>query len=452
DSQLEACFNGVGPEDKIRIKPFLVEDWSGFIHSSPREVFEPVDTSVERSRLGRLLELITELPSDRIFFQKAHKIIEGRKKLVEADRLDWAIGELLAYASLLEEGTGIRLSGQDSERGTFAHRHAAWVQEDTGDKYYPLKQLGHGVNGFSIFNSPLSEYALLGFEYGYALAMPRTLTIWEAQFGDFANNAQVVIDQYIVSAEEKWGLQNGLVLFLPHGYEGQGPEHSSARIERFLTMAANYNITVANPTTPASLFHLLRRQMARRFRVPLVVFTPKSLLRHPDCTSSLDEFASGGFQEILDDPNTDPSLVKRVVFCWGKMYYELLKPKAEWNARDIALIRIEQMYPFPHERMKAVLARYPNAQLHIWVQEEPENMGAWRFLQNEVRYVDWIPVCRKASGSPATGLNRIHQITQLELVDKVFRRCTCELKNTYCGLQCVEGKSRIEILREFEYL
>lgn len=452
ENQLESCYNGVGPNDKIKIKPFLLDDWTGFMHSTAHEIAAPVNTRVDRSRLTKLLELITLLPTDRNFFQKAHKIIENRKKLVDADQLDWATGELLAYGSLLQEGISIRLSGQDSERGTFAHRHAAWVQEDSGEKYYPLKQLDQVDTSFTVLNSPLSEYAVLGFEYGYALARPQTLTIWEAQFGDFANNAQVIIDQYLVSAEEKWGLQNGLVLLLPHGYEGQGPEHSSARIERFLTMAANLNINVVNPTTPANFFHLLRRQMIRRFRVPLVTFSPKSLLRHPNCTSPLRDFESGGFQEVIDDPNTDPDHVKRVVFCWGKMYYELLKPKAEWNARDIALVRIEQMYPFPHEAVKTLLKKYPKAQLHIWVQEEPENMGAWPFIKNEVTYVDWIPVCRKPSGSPATGLNRIHQITQQELIDKVFRRCTCELRNTYCGLQCVEGKSRIEILREFEYL
>jgi 2-oxoglutarate dehydrogenase E1 component len=241
-------------------------------------------------------------------------------------------------------------------------------------------------------------------------------------------------------------------MLLPHGYEGQGPEHSSARIERYLNLAARNNMTIANPTTPANLFHLLRRQVLRDYRIPLVVFTPKSLLRHPECVSPIEELAEGSFHEIIDDPETDPMAVKRIVFCWGKVYYDLVKPKKEWNARDIALIRIEQMYPFPHQAMHAILKKYPNAVLHIWVQEEPENMGAWRFIQNEVPYVKWIPVCRKPSASPATGLNRIHQLTQQEIVDKVFRKCTCELKNTYCGLQCVEGKSRIEILKEFEYL
>jgi 2-oxoglutarate dehydrogenase E1 component len=362
------------------------------------------------------------------------------------------MAELLAYASLVDQGIPVRVSGQDSERGTFAHRHAALIQEDTGEKYFPLKNISGQQADFTIYNSILSEYGVLGFEYGYALAYPEALTVWEAQFGDFANNAQVIFDQYISSAEEKWGLQNGITLYLPHGYEGQGPEHSSGRIERFLTLAARFNMTIANPTSPASLFHLLRRQVTRPFRIPLVIFTPKSLLRHPACVSSMEELSEGSFQEIIDDPATDAEQVKRIVFCWGKMYYDLLKPKEEWDARDIALVRIEQMFPFPHKRMKEILKKYPHALLHIWCQEEPENMGAWRFIHNEVPYVKWVPVCRKASGSPAVGLNRIHQVTQQELVDKVFRKCTCELKNKYCGLQCVEGRSRMEILKEFEYL
>ena len=452
ETGLDESYDAVEANSKAWIKPFLNEDWSSFHHATDKEVFIPVDTTFSRDRLIELAGLINTLPANLNFFQKVHKIIEARIESVKTDRLDWAMAELLAYASLVDKGIPVRISGQDSERGTFAHRHAALIQEDTGEKYFPLKNISDTQGDFSVYNSPLSEYGVLGFEYGYALAYPEALTVWEAQFGDFANNAQVIFDQYICSAEEKWGLQNGLAVFLPHGYEGQGPEHSSARIERFLTLAARHNMTIVNPSTPASLFHLLRRQILRPFRIPLVVFTPKSLLRHADCVSSVDDLAGGSFQEIIDDPATDPEQVKRIVFCWGKMYYDLLKPKREWDARDIALIRIEQMFPFPHESMRMILKRYPNALLHIWCQEEPENMGAWRFLQNEVPYVKWILVCRKASGSPASGLSRIHQITQQELVDKVFRKCTCELKNKYCGLQCVEGRSRMEILKEFEYL
>ncbi|TSA34379.1 MAG: 2-oxoglutarate dehydrogenase E1 component [Porphyromonadaceae bacterium] len=452
DTSLDQCFDSIQVDDKATIKPFLHEDWIKFHHATEKDIFTPVNTTFPKKKLLELAGKINDLPEKLKFFQKVHRIVEARIQSIHEDHLDWAMAELLAYASLVDQGVPVRISGQDSERGTFAHRHAALIQEDTGEKYFPLKNISDKQAEFTIRNSILSEYGVLGFEYGYALAYPESLVVWEAQFGDFANNAQVIIDQYISSAEEKWGLQNGIVLYLPHSYEGQGPEHSSARIERFLTLAARFNITVVNPSNPANLFHLLRRQMIRLFRIPLVVFTPKSLLRHPDCVSTMDDLSDGSFQEIIDDPVTDPEQVKRIVFCWGKMYYDLLKPKKEWDTRDIALVRIEQMFPFPHERFRKVLQKYPHALLHIWCQEEPENMGAWRFIHNEVPYVSWIPVCRKASGSPASGLNRIHQITQQELVDKVFRKCTCALKNKYCGLQCVEGLSRMEILKEFEYL
>ena len=437
---------------KLKIKPFLAEDWTGMQHPNQEDFHKKVKTAIGKQQFADLVVKINQLPPDLKFFQKVHKIVESRLQAVKENRLDWAMGELLAYASLLTSGISIRLSGQDSERGTFAHRHAALIQEDTGEKYHPLKHLSEEQATFEVYNSILSEYAVLGFEYGYAMANPNTLTIWEAQFGDFANNAQVIIDQYISSAEEKWGLMNGLVMLLPHGYEGQGPEHSSARIERYLTLCANNNMQIANPTTPASFFHLLRRQMVRSFRIPLIVFTPKSLLRHPECVSEAEEFTGGHFREVIDDPNVDAETVNRVVFCWGKMYYDLLKRKNEWNTRDIALVRIEQMYPFPHEQIREIKRKYNKARLFIWVQEEPENMGAWRFIQQEAPYLDLVSVCRKSSGSPATGLFHIHQATQQELIDKVFRKCTCELKLPYCGLQCVEGKSRIEILKEFEYL
>ena len=452
DSVLELSFEASQDDDKASIRPFLKEDWEDFHHPRPEDFAEKTDTAVDDKTLLELAEKLTSLPEGLNFFKKMHKIADLRKKSVKDNKLDWAMGELLAYGSLLEEGYRVRLSGQDSERGTFAHRHAALVQEDTGEKYYPLKNLSARQAKFDVYNSPLSEYGVLGFEYGYALSSPNTLTIWEAQFGDFVNTAQVIIDQFISSAEEKWGVSNGLVLLLPHGYEGQGPEHSSARMERFLALAAGDNQQIVNPTTPANMFHLLRQHMIRKFRIPLIVFTPKSLLRHPACVSSLGEFSKSGFQRIIDDPDTDIANVKRVVFCSGKIYYDLLKQKEKWDTRDIALVRIEQLYPFPHDAFKKIIKKYAHAKLHLWVQEEPDNMGAWRFLSHEVTQVKWIPVCRAASASPATGLNKIHQIGQQEIIDKVFRPCTCELKNKYCGLECVEGKSRIEILKQFEYL
>jgi 2-oxoglutarate dehydrogenase E1 component len=361
------------------------------------------------------------------------------------------LAELLAYGTLLTEGFPVRISGQDSIRGTFAHRHAGFVIDDTDQQYMPLKHLDGAKASFEIYNSPLSEYGVLGFEYGYALAVPNGLTIWEAQFGDFHNVAQVIIDQYISSAEEKWGLLNGLVMYLPHGFEGQGPEHSSARIERFLSMAARNNMHLVNCSTPANLFHALRKHLYSNFRTPLVIFTPKSLLRHPKCISSLEDFENDTFREVIDDPDVDVPEVRRVVYCSGKVYYDLLARKEEFKARDVALVRIEQLHPFPMEEVNKICRKYTNNLLSLWVQEEPENMGPWRHIQQAMNTIRPEPVTRQPSGSPATGLHQVHLMGQEEIIQKVFRRCDCELKNVYCGLQCVVGKSRKEILKAHQY-
>ena len=437
--------------EKVVIQRFLDEDWNTYRHSEPKDFVRSPDTSIQRDQLVHLLERINYLPEDKNFFKKLHKIVNDRKLMVEEDRLDWALGELLAYASLVTEGHSVRLSGQDAERGTFAHRHAALTIEDTDKRYRPLQHIAPNQAPFKVFNSLLSEYGVMGFEYGYALAKPDGLTIWEAQFGDFYNVAQVIIDQYISSAEEKWGLMNGLVLLLPHGFEGQGPEHSSARVERFLSLAARNNMQVVNCTTPANYFHVLRRQLKRDFRVPLIVFTPKSLLRYAKCVSKLSDFEEGGFQEVIDDADVDVKEVKRVVFSTGKVYYDLLARKEELDARDVALVRLEQMHPFPKEQVDAILKKYDKALLHLWVQEEPENMGAWNYIRSKMPDVDLLPIARLASGSPATGLNGLHVIGQNEIVNKVFKACHCERQLKYCGLQCVDGKSRTEILKQHKY-
>jgi 2-oxoglutarate dehydrogenase E1 component len=371
--------------------------------------------------------------------------------MIKSNQVDWALGELLAYGSLLMDGHSVRISGQDSVRGTFSHRHAGMVMEETTEVYYPLKYLKKKQAPFNIFNSPLNEYGVLGFEYGYAMSSPNDLTIWEAQFGDFVNVAQVIIDQYISSAEEKWGVMNGVVLYLPHGFEGQGPEHSSARIERFLNLSANCNMHVINPTSPANLFHALRNHLKKKSRVPLIIFTPKSLLRHPQCVSTLDDLEKGRFQPVIDDPETDVEEVRRVVLCSGKIYYDLLARKQKLGVKDIALIRVEQMFPFPLEKVRSLLKKYRNNMLTLWVQEEPENMGGWFFVRNVMKDEALIPVTRQPSGSPATGLFKLHEISQKEIIDKVFRECTCELMNVYCGLQCVIGSSRKEILKQHYY-
>ncbi|MGC9470333.1 MAG: 2-oxoglutarate dehydrogenase E1 component [Bacteroidales bacterium] len=448
---LDRKYEEARQDTTVHIQPFLGEIWKGFEHPGNSNLLYSSSTGVEKKKLQEIADRINRLPEEGKFLRKLEKLVTERKKMIAENRLDWAMGELLAYGTLLEEGHPVRISGQDSVRGTFAHRHAAFHITDTTEVYYPLKNISGRQARFDIFNSPLSEYGVMGFEYGYALAMPEGLTVWEAQYGDFFNAAQVIVDQYISSAEEKWGLMNGLVLYLPHGYEGQGPEHSSARIERFLSLSARNNMQIVNCTTPANFFHALRNHIKRNIRIPLVIFTPKSLLRHPRCTSPLDEFTGGRFRELIDDPDTDPENVTRVVFCSGKIYYDLLARKEKLHARDIALVRLEQLYPLPFEQIEKLLDRYPNAMLHLWVQEEPENMGAWRYLRGLFPRVSLVPVARIASGSPATGLSGLHQIGQDEIIGKVFRKCTCELKNDYCALQCVEGKSRKEILKVHQY-
>ncbi|HNW54208.1 MAG TPA: 2-oxoglutarate dehydrogenase E1 component, partial [Bacteroidales bacterium] len=289
---------------------------------------------------------------------------------------------------------------------------------------------------FTIYNSPLSEYGVLGFEYGYSLASPFSLTIWEAQFGDFMNGAQIVIDQYLVSAEEKWRVMNSLVLLLPHGYEGQGPEHSSARMERFLQQCAENNIQVANCTTPANFFHLLRRQVHRDFRKPLVVFTPKSLLRHPECISPVAALSKGSFEEVIDDDTANPSEVTRVNFCNGKVYYDLVAERRNRGHNNIAFVRVEQLYPFPLLQLHEIIKRYPNATTFAWVQEEPANMGAWSFVLRHFKGVKLLLVARPESGSPATGSPKLHVLRQAKIIDKAFGDCTCENRNKTCKMLC----------------
>ncbi|MFO8002568.1 MAG: 2-oxoglutarate dehydrogenase E1 component [Marinilabilia sp.] len=437
--------------DIVHIRRFMKDLWSSYQHADDSDFKTSPETKVDKQELLDLAEKINHLPEDKKFFRKLEKLVADRQKMVQDDRIDWAMAELLAYASLLNEGHPVRISGQDSIRGTFAHRHAGFTLEDKDEMYFPLQYIGDHQATFNIYNSSLSEYGVLGFEYGFALGVPWGLTVWEAQFGDFVNAGQVVVDQFIASAEEKWGLMNGLVMLLPHGFEGQGPEHSSARMERFLNQAAGNNMQLLNCTTPANFFHALRRQLKRQFRVPMVVFTPKSLLRHPACISGLNDLAADKFHEVIDDKDNDPDKVKRVVFCSGKIYYDLLARKQELKARDVALVRIEQLHPFPKQQVMDVVERYPNALLNLWVQEEPENMGAWYYVQNQAPELRFIPVARLASASPATGLSGLHVVGQKEIIGKVFKKCHCELKNDYCGLQCVEGQTRAEILKQHRY-
>jgi len=451
DNRLEKDLDTSRKKKQVIIQQFMEDQWSEMEYATEKDFEKPLDTGVPLQTLQDIAKQINTLPEDLVFFKKTRKLVEERNKMIAEDRVDWALGELLAYGSLLVEDYPVRISGQDSIRGTFSHRHAGMVMEESTELYVPLKYLKKDQAPFEIYNSPLNEYGVLGFEYGYALARPKSLTIWEAQFGDFVNVAQVILDQYLSSAEEKWGVMNGLVLYLPHGFEGQGPEHSSARIERFLNLAANLNMHIINPTTPANLFHALRNHLKKPSRVPLVVFTPKSLLRHPQCVSTLGELEQGSFSPVYDDPDNEVDEVRRVVLCSGKIYYDLLARKQKLDVKDIALVRLDQIFPFPEKEVELILEKYSNNMLTLWVQEEPENMGAWYYIRNALKDQEIIPVTRQPSGSPATGLFKLHEISQKELIDKVFRECTCELLNVYCGLQCMVGSSRKEILKQHYY-
>ncbi|MEQ9229287.1 MAG: 2-oxoglutarate dehydrogenase E1 component, partial [Cyclobacteriaceae bacterium] len=348
------------------------------------------------------------------------KLLKDRKAaFFENKSLGWGEAELLAYGSLLAEGSIVRMSGQDVKRGTFSHRHAYFFDSKTNEPYCGLDNIQEKQEPFRIFNSLLSEYGVLGFEYGYAIATPNALMIWEAQFGDFANGAQVMIDQFIVSAETKWQRMNGLVMLLPHGYEGQGPEHSSARLERFLQMAADENIIIANVTRSSNIFHLFRRQLAWEFRKPCIVFTPKSLLRHAGVQAPVEEFTSGKFEEVYGDDFVTNKDVKRVLLCSGKVYFDLLEEQQKSKRKDVAIIRLEQLAPFPKKQLEKELKKYKNAEL-IWVQEEPENMGSWGYMLR-VSGLNLKAVARKVSASPATGFAKVHKQEQADLVSKAFK-------------------------------
>ena len=384
----------------------------------------PADTTFAPERFEALAGQIVTPPGDFNLHPRVQRIMEDRRLMAQGDKLaDWGFAENMAYATLIDQGVPIRISGQDCRRGTFFHRHAMLRNQDTGASYTPLRHLHKGQPNFTVIDSVLSEEAVLGYEYGYATADPKALTIWEAQFGDFANGAQVVIDQFIASAGAKWGLYCGLVMLLPHGYEGQGPEHSSARLERYMQLCAEHNIQVCVPTTPAQIFHLLRRQMLRPFRHPLVVMSPKSLLRHPLATSALESLTGGRFENVIDEIDPiDTDAINQVVICTGKVYYDLLQARRTRGLGHVALVRIEQLYPFPRADFDAMVARYPNARLFVWCQEEPQNQGAWdqikhRFGSLQEGDNELIYVGRASAAAPATGYHQVHQEEQEKLVD-----------------------------------
>ena len=402
------------------IKPFMQDEWKGFEQVSDDVMLKKVDTKFDKKKLNEIIEVISTLPSDKKFINKIQKIVTDRKTMYDNNVIDWGTAETLAYGSLLYEGYDIRISGQDVERGTFSHRHAVVKVEDSEEEVILLDNLKNSKGRFQIYNSFLSEYGVLGFDYGYALASPKTLTIWEAQFGDFSNGAQIMIDQYISCGEDKWNNQNGIVLLLPHGYEGQGAEHSSARMERYLQLCARHNMYVADCTTPANFYHLLRRQMKTNFRKPLIVFSPKSLLRHPLCVSTQEDLYNGQFQETIDDNSVDKSNVKTVVFVTGKFYYDILAEREKLDRKDVALVRIEQLFPLPVEQLKAIIASYPNADDYVWAQEEPKNMGAYSYMLMNFDLVKWRLASLKAYAAPAAGSSTRDRRRHADAIRMVF--------------------------------
>lgn len=402
------------------VSSFIKNTWEGFHAATDKDFETQPDTAVDKKLLIELAQKLSSIPEGFKAFSKIEKLFTDRMNMIKNNQLDWAMGELLAYATLANEGHNVRMTGQDCERGTFSHRHAIIKQEDSEKEHNIFESLGELKKANVTFsNSLLSEYAVLGFEYGYSMVTPNDLTIWEAQFGDFANGAQIIIDQYLSSAETKWKTFSGLVLMLPHGYEGQGPEHSSARVERFLQLCANWNMQVCNITTPANYFHLLRRQIHRKTRLPLVIMTPKSLLRHPACVSKIEDFTEARFQDVIDDAFVTAKEVKKVLFCTGKIYYDLLEKQQKDNRKDVAIVRVEQLYPMPEKAMDAIMANYPKA-TYYWVQEEPKNMGAWTYLLRREENYKLKLISRKASASPATGFAKVHAKEQAQLIEEAF--------------------------------
>ena len=417
---LEKEFNRSKEDSASKVNPFMDNVWSGFMHQDLDGLLLSVGTKYPKSKLEKIARIVSTVPDGVKFLRKAERILKDREKMVfDTNKMDWSMGEIFAFGSLLEEGYNVRISGQDVERGTFSHRHAILRDEISSEKFNLLNSNPKNKGVMSIYNSSLSEYGVLGFDYGYAMASPNTLTIWEAQFGDFSNGAQIMFDQYISAAEDKWKQQNGIVILLPHGYEGQGSEHSSARIERYLQLCANDNMTVANCTTPANFFHLLRRQMKRNFRKPLVVFTPKSLLRHAHAVSEMSEFTDGEFEEVIDD-HIETDQVTRLVFCSGKFYYDLLDERTKTGRIDVALVRIEQLFPLHEEKIEKIIARYKNVEDYIWAQEEPRNMGSWSYMLQRFELKDLKVRSRKYYAVPAAGSSTRFKLRHRRVIESVF--------------------------------
>jgi 2-oxoglutarate dehydrogenase E1 component len=419
-NQLQDRLNEV-KQKPLPYKPQKIEeDWEQLRKAKPEDFDKSPKTAITQAVVDKVGKALITIPEGFKPLKQIEKLLKDRNTaFFEDKKLGWPEAELLAYGSLLLDKVPVRMSGQDVKRGTFSHRHAYLWDAQTNEAYSGLTKIDKAQSKFHIYNSLLSEFGVLGFEYGYSMATPHALVIWEAQFGDFVNGAQTIIDQFISSAESKWQRMNGLVMLLPHGYEGQGPEHSSARPERFLQQAAEYNMVVANITTASNFFHLLRRQVAWEFRKPCVVFSPKSLLRNPLVASPVSEFTSGTFTEVMDDPNANAKDVKRVILCSGKVFYDLQEVQQKKKIKDAAIVRLEQLFPFPEKQLKDVLKKYKGAKL-VWAQEEPLNMGCWSFIQRMMPDEKIQGVTRKASASPATGYNKVHKVEQEKIINQAF--------------------------------
>jgi len=420
-AMLESEFDRAKEDSTSKVREFMKTTWKDFPRQGVESMLAAVDTKYPTEKLKNIAKIVSTVPENVKFVRKAERILQGREKMVfESNQLDWGMAETLAYGSLLEEGFNVRISGQDVERGTFSHRHAILRDENSEERINLLNTNSENKGNMTIYNSHLSEYGVLGFDYGYAMAFPNCLTIWEAQFGDFSNGAQIMFDQYISASEDKWKLQNGIVILLPHGYEGQGSEHSSARIERYLQLCAIDNMIVANCTTPANMYHILRRQMKRNYRKPLIVFTPKSLLRHPKAINPIEDLANGSFQEVIDDHLVDKSTIKKVVFCMGKFYYDLLEEREKLERNDIALVRIEQLFPLHEEQLLSIIDTYPNAERFVWAQEEPKNMGAWSYMLERFPKLRLEVASREYHAAPAAGSSTRFKKRHQKVLDIVF--------------------------------
>ena len=423
-ARMEQAFEKAQKRKMASVVDFLGDLWASYSAADEATLASTPKTAVAEKKLKSLAVAMSTLPEGKKFYRKVQRLMRDRLKMIEEDRLDWAMGELLAYATLLVEGHPVRISGQDVERGTFSHRHAVVKTEDSEEEVIPLNLLDKKQAKLTIFNSLLSEYAVSGFDYGYAFATPNGLTIWEAQFGDFNNGAQILFDQFLSAAEDKWRTMNGLTLLLPHGYEGMGSEHSSGRMERFLQLGSGDNFFVCNITEPANYFHLLRRQVKFGFRKPLVVFTPKKLLRYPKAVSGFAAMAKGGFQKVIDDPRMTTASTRKpvdtVVLCSGKVYYDLIERLEEEAAPNIAFVRVEQLHPLPQAELDAVVQQYGSEVNCIWVQEEPQNMGAWSFMLQHYTSVPLSVISRSLSASPASGSSALHAKRQSAIIDEVF--------------------------------